>query len=91
MVLASYLLPGYDLVGDENELRPIIDYIAPLLHFRKRQKEEGVEIPFLFHAGETLGDGNAADSNLFDAILLGTKRIGHGSAPLILAVLTLMP
>ena len=40
--------------------------------------EVGLELPFLFHAGETLGDGSAADNNLYDAILLGTKRIGHG-------------
>ncbi|KAF9448874.1 Metallo-dependent hydrolase [Macrolepiota fuliginosa MF-IS2] len=68
----------FDLVGDENELRPLIDYIEPLLQFRKRQAEEGVDIPFILHAGETLGDGNLADNNMYDAILLGTKRIGHG-------------
>lgn len=70
---------GFDLVGDENELPPIIDYMEPLLQFRKRQAEEGVDIPFILHAGETLGDGSSADNNLYDAILLGTKRIGHGS------------
>jgi len=31
----------------------------------------------MFHAGETLGDGDQADENLYDAILLGSKRIGH--------------
>lgn len=65
-------------MGDENVLKPLIDYIEPLLRFRERQKEEGIDIPFIFHAGETLGDGTAADMNLYDAILLGTKRIGHG-------------
>jgi adenosine deaminase CECR1 len=69
---------GFDLVGNENELTPLIDYIEPLLKFRVRQKEEGVDIPFIFHAGETLGDGSVADMNVYDAILLGTKRIGHG-------------
>ena len=59
-------------------LKPLIDYITPLLHFRERQKELGLDIPFIFHAGETLGDGTKADDNLYDAILLGTKRIGHG-------------
>ena len=69
---------GYDLVGYENQLRKTIEYIEPLLYFRKRQTEEGVEIPCLFHAGETLGDGDAADDNVYDAVLLGSKRIGHG-------------
>ncbi|KAF9469287.1 hypothetical protein BDZ94DRAFT_1303779 [Collybia nuda] len=73
-----HLIAGFDLVGNENELIPLIDYIQPLLKFRARQKEEGVDIPFIFHAGETLGDGSAADMNVYDAILLGTKRIGHG-------------
>lgn len=71
-------MSGFDLAGDENVLKPLIDYLEPLQHFRLRQQEEGVEIPFLFHAGETLGDGTVADNNLYDAILLGTKRIGHG-------------
>jgi adenosine deaminase CECR1 len=69
---------GFDLVGYENDLQPIIYYLPMLLKFRERQAEEGVEIPFYFHAGETFGDGSRADDNLYDAILLGTKRIGHG-------------
>ncbi|GJJ12129.1 hypothetical protein Clacol_006370 [Clathrus columnatus] len=69
---------GFDLVGDENVYHPLKYYVKPLLRFKERQKELGIEVPFLFHAGETLGDGNDADENLFDAILLGTKRIGHG-------------
>ena len=71
------LCTGFDLVGHEDALHPLIYYIKPLLWFRERQRE-GVDIPFIFHAGETLGDGTEADMNLYDAILLGTKRIGHG-------------
>jgi adenosine deaminase CECR1 len=73
------LLQGFDLVGPENVLKPLIYYIEPLLRFRERQKELGLDIPFILHAGETLGDGTEADMNLYDAILLGTLRIGHGS------------
>lgn len=74
------IVTGFDLVGNENTLRPLIDYIEPLKRFQRRQKELGLDIPFIFHAGETLGDGSKADMNLYDAILLGTKRIGHGCA-----------
>ncbi|KAE9394098.1 adenosine deaminase-related growth [Gymnopus androsaceus JB14] len=75
-----HLIAGFDLVGPENVLKPLKYYIEPLLKFREMQKEAGVEIPFIFHAAETLGDGTEADMNLYDAILLGTKRIGHGFA-----------
>ncbi|KAG2359760.1 Metallo-dependent hydrolase [Suillus spraguei] len=70
------LIAGFDLVGHEDgaECKPLIDYAEPLLRFAQQHPD----IPFIFHAGETLGDGTAADMNLYDAILLGTKRIGHG-------------
>ncbi|KAF8511122.1 hypothetical protein BU17DRAFT_54841 [Hysterangium stoloniferum] len=73
-----HLIAGFDLVGDENVLQPLTYYLKPLLRFQEKQAELGIDIPFIFHAGETLGDGNHVDDNLFDAILLGTKRIGHG-------------
>ncbi|OJJ49121.1 hypothetical protein ASPZODRAFT_111665 [Penicilliopsis zonata CBS 506.65] len=69
---------GIDFVGQEDQGRPLVDLVPVLFWFRKRCVEEGVEIPFFFHAGECLGDGDATDQNLFDAILLGTRRIGHG-------------
>jgi len=75
-VVAVYL--GFDLVGDENIGRPLRYYLDQLIAFKQRQKEMNVDIPFIFHAGETCGDGTHADENLYDAILLGTKRIGHG-------------
>ena len=69
---------AFDLVGHEDSLRPLIDYLDPLLKFKQRQADLGIDIPYVFHAGETAGDGTKADLNLYDAILLGTKRIGHG-------------
>lgn len=73
-----HLIAGFDLVGDENVLKPLIDYAEPLLAFRKTCEDLGLDIPFIFHAGETLSDGGKADVNLYDAIALRTKRIGHG-------------
>ncbi|KAF4997066.1 hypothetical protein FGRMN_4113 [Fusarium graminum] len=72
------LIAGYDLVGPEDLGRPLSDLLPELFWFRKQCAMEGVNLPFFFHAGETLGDGTDTDSNVFDAILLGTRRIGHG-------------
>ena len=69
---------GFDLVGDENVANPLTYYIEPLLRFRQRVTDLGLDIPFILHAGETYGDGSPADCNVYDAVLLGTKRIGHG-------------
>ncbi|KIJ35772.1 hypothetical protein M422DRAFT_34557 [Sphaerobolus stellatus SS14] len=73
-----HIIAGFDLIGDENMQHPLTYHAEPLLRFKERTKELGLDIPFIFHVGQTLGDGNCADQNLFDAILLGTKRIGHG-------------
>lgn len=74
------LLAGYDLVGQEDLGRPLRDALPELFWFRKQLAAEGLPdgMPFFFHAGETLGDGTSTDENLFDAVLLGTRRIGHG-------------
>lgn len=66
-------LAGFDLVGQEELGRPLIDFIEPLLKLPE-------DISFYFHAGETNWYGTSIDENLVDAILLGTKRIGHGYA-----------
>lgn len=72
------LLVGFDLVGHEDNGKTLYDYLPQLLGMRKRLKELEIDLPFCFHAGETLGDGDSIDDNLFDALLLGSKRIGHG-------------
>lgn len=64
---------GFDLVGQEELGRPLIDFVEPLLKMPEH-------INFYFHAGETNWFGSAIDDNLVDAVLLGTKRIGHGYA-----------
>ncbi|KAH8259368.1 hypothetical protein KR026_003103 [Drosophila bipectinata] len=64
---------GFDLVGQEELGRPLIDFVDSLLKMPE-------QIKFFFHAGETNWFGSAIDENLTDAIMLGTKRIGHGYA-----------
>lgn len=60
---------GFDLVGNEDS--------GNLLSFYSQRLSQ-LKIPFYFHAGESFKD--LAASNLTDAILLNTKRIGHGFA-----------
>lgn len=71
------LIAAYDVVGPEDMGRPLRELLPELFWFRKQCAAEGLELPFFFHAGECLGDGDATDGNLFDAVLLGTRRIGH--------------
>lgn len=72
------LICGFDFVGQEDQGRTLKDLTPLIFWFRKQCAEAGVELPFFFHAGECLGDGDSTDNNLYDAILLGTRRIGHG-------------
>lgn len=60
-----------------NELK---HFVPEFLDFQKTCEKDGLEIPFLFHCGETLDVGDKVDGNLFDAVLLNAKRIGHGYA-----------
>ena len=74
-------IAGYDLVGQEDLGRPLQDLVREIFWFKKACAEAGFDIPFFFHAGECLGDGNETDENLFDAVLLGTRRIGFVYPP----------
>ncbi|KAK7098720.1 hypothetical protein V1264_002960 [Littorina saxatilis] len=69
---------GFDLVGPENYLHPLIYYVDDLLYPSKQNPP--VKLPYFFHAGETDWQGSAVDYNLVDALLLNTTRIGHGYA-----------
>ncbi|KAF8849837.1 adenosine deaminase family protein [Acephala macrosclerotiorum] len=72
------LIAGYDLVSQEDLGRPLSDLAPELIWFRQQTESLNLTIPYFFHAGETLGDGNSTDDNLFDAEMFNTRRIGHG-------------
>lgn len=72
------LFSGYDLVAQEDLGRSLSDLAPELVWFREQTEALNLTIPYFFHAGETLGDGNSTDDNLFDALLFNTRRIGHG-------------
>ncbi|CAI2366195.1 unnamed protein product [Moneuplotes crassus] len=68
---------GFDLVGEEDALPSIYSFKDLILDAMNQDDDEQTENDFnvFFHAGETADRYN---ENLYDAILLGTKRIGHG-------------
>ncbi|PLB49877.1 adenosine deaminase family protein [Aspergillus steynii IBT 23096] len=72
------LFSGYDVVAQEDLGRTLADLAPELLWFQEQAANLNVSVPFFFHAGETLGDGNSTDLNLVDALVFGTRRIGHG-------------
>ncbi|KAK5745683.1 hypothetical protein LTR17_001182 [Elasticomyces elasticus] len=78
------LICGFDLVGAEDRPNSIGFYADLLVGFAETCKSLNISIPFMFHAGESLldtgGSFNPDNSNLYDALLLNCKRIGHGYA-----------
>lgn len=67
------LISGFDLVNEEDFSPQILEYIDSILKGKSLDKK--YQLPCFFHAGETHDRGN---HNLYDAILLNSKRIGHG-------------
>lgn len=63
-------LAGFDLVGQEDLGQPIKEFMPTLA-------ANADDLNYFFHAGETNWCGMTTDENLFDAILLGAKRLGH--------------
>ncbi|KAG7303384.1 hypothetical protein JYU34_011879 [Plutella xylostella] len=66
-------IAGFDLVGQEDLGKPLADFIPALIEVKDK-------LDLYLHAGETNWFGTSSDENIVDAILLGTKRIGHGYA-----------
>lgn len=62
---------GFDLVGQEENGKPLSELVDNLINISHNGR-------FFFHAGETNWFGIDADDNLIDAILLDSKRLGHG-------------
>lgn len=67
-------------MGEESKGHPLKFFHAEFLEFQHRCDVANLDIPFLFHCGETLDEGTETDGNLLDALLLKSKRIGHGFA-----------
>jgi adenosine deaminase CECR1 len=66
---------GYDLVSEEDKASTNLHFLGPLLEAHRYADSLDVELRPCIHSGES----NRLDNeNLFDAVLLHAKRIGHG-------------
>ena len=68
---------GFDLVEEEDRTQGTLFFMEELLAARREAERQGVTLPFYLHSGETSG---ATGENLYDSVLLGAPRIGHGLA-----------
>ncbi|XP_014211256.1 adenosine deaminase 2-like [Copidosoma floridanum] len=66
-------IAGFDLVGQEDKGKPLVEFAEGL-------RSIGNDVQLFFHSGKTNWYGTSVDENLVDAVLLNTKRIGHGFA-----------
>ncbi|XP_044750431.1 adenosine deaminase 2-like [Coccinella septempunctata] len=66
------LIVGLDFEGFEEHGHTLLDFHEELINVREK-------LDFFFHAGETNWFGHT-DCNLVDAVLMKSKRIGHGFA-----------
>lgn len=68
-------LKGYDLVAEEDNGEATLFHAKTFLRLDSLERTRKVELPLYLHDGES---DWASVANLYDAILLGTRRIGHG-------------
>lgn len=68
-------LKGYDLVAEEDNGEATLFHAKTFLRLDSLEAKRNVELPLYLHDGES---DWASVANLYDAILLGTRRIGHG-------------
>lgn len=71
------IIKGFDLVNEEDRSHPLIDFLDGFLQAAREARAMKVGLPYFFHAGESNWTEN---ENTFDALLLNSKRIGHGLA-----------
>ena len=71
------LVAGFDLVEEEDKSHSTLFFVEELLAARREAERRGFSLPLFLHSGET---NRAQSENLYDALLLGAPRIGHGLA-----------
>lgn len=73
--IAPDWLAGYDLVAEEDNGHPTLFHLESFLKLDSLEKIRNIELPLYLHDGESNWTDN---HNLYDAVLLNSRRIGHG-------------
>jgi adenosine deaminase CECR1 len=68
---------GFDLIEEEDKTHSTLFFAEEILAARREAERRGLSLPLFLHSGET---SRAQSENLYDALLLGARRIGHGLA-----------
>lgn len=66
------MIVGFDMVNEEDYNHGIDHFLESIIEAKERL---GEDFQVIFHAGESYSRHN---TEVFDAILLGSKRLGHG-------------
>lgn len=69
------MVTGFDAVAEEDTGGTTLSYLSVWETIPALERKYQMRIPFFFHDGETDTRNN---TNLIDAVLLGSHRIGHG-------------
>lgn len=69
------MVVGFDLVCEEDYTPQLDEYVDMIYAAREKAKQMGRDFPVYLHAGES---NRLNNTNIYDAVLLGSKRIGHG-------------
>ncbi|MEQ9438120.1 MAG: hypothetical protein RIG62_03700 [Cyclobacteriaceae bacterium] len=69
------LIKAYDLVAEEDAGHSTLYFLDAWLMFDSLQQEYDIDLPLCLHDGES--DWASVD-NLYDAVTLNSRRIGHG-------------
>ena len=68
-------ITGFDLVAEEDQGHSTLFFLENWLKLDSLQRVYGVDMPLYLHDGES---NWVSVENLYDAVLLNSKRIGHG-------------
>ncbi len=69
------LIKGFDLVAEEDQGHTTLYFLDTWLKMDSLQQAYGIDMPLYLHDGESSW---VSSQNLYDAVLLNCRRIGHG-------------